>query len=68
MSPPPTSPTTPRPHRRAVRQQLLGLLPVLGVGVVLLRVLGERFPLCTPDTEGPPSLPPLPWVDPAVRA
>jgi Na+:H+ antiporter, NhaA family len=38
------------------------------LGVVLLRVLGERFPLCTPDTEGPPSLPPLPWVDPAVRA
>jgi Na+/H+ antiporter NhaA len=38
------------------------------LGVVLLRVLGERFPLCTPDAEGPPSLPPLPWVDPAVRA
>ena len=38
------------------------------LGVVLLRVLGGRFPLCTPDTEGPPSLPPLPWVDPAVRA
>lgn len=38
------------------------------LGVVLLRVLGERFPLCTPDAEGPPTLPPLPWVDPAVRA
>jgi Na+/H+ antiporter NhaA len=38
------------------------------LGVLLLRVLGERFPLCTPDAEGPPSLPPLPWVDPAVRA
>jgi NhaA family Na+:H+ antiporter len=38
------------------------------LGVALLRILGERFPLCTPDTEGPPSLPPLPWVDPAVRA
>jgi Na+:H+ antiporter, NhaA family len=47
---------------------LAGSVVAALLGVVLLRVLGERFPLCTPDTEGPPSLPPLPWVDPAVRA
>ncbi|PZA19128.1 DUF3592 domain-containing protein, partial [Modestobacter versicolor] len=43
MTPPPTSPTTPRPHRRAARQLLLGLLPVLAVGVVLLVVLPLRL-------------------------
>ena len=37
-------------------------------GVLLLRFLGERFPLCSPAAEGPPSLPPRPWVDPAVHA
>jgi Na+/H+ antiporter NhaA len=47
---------------------LAGSVVAALLGVVLLRVLGERFPLCTPDSEGPPSLPPLPWVDPAVRA
>jgi Na+/H+ antiporter NhaA len=47
---------------------LAGSVVAALLGVVLLRVLGERFPLCTPDAEGPPSLPPLPWVDPAVRA
>jgi Na+/H+ antiporter NhaA len=47
---------------------LAGSVVAALLGVVLLRVLGDRFPLCTPDTEGPPSLPPLPWVDPAVRA
>jgi Na+/H+ antiporter NhaA len=47
---------------------LAGSVVAALLGVLLLRVLGERFPLCTPDTEGPPSLPPLPWVDPAVRA
>jgi Na+/H+ antiporter NhaA len=35
------------------------------LGVVLLRVLGDRFPLCSPAAEGPPSLPPRPWVAPA---
>jgi Na+/H+ antiporter NhaA len=34
------------------------------LGVVLLRVLGDRFPLCTPEAEGPPSLPPRPWRAP----
>ncbi|MCW2637287.1 MAG: Na+/H+ antiporter NhaA [Blastococcus sp.] len=34
------------------------------VGVVVLRLLGDRFPLCSPDTEGPPSLPPRPWRAP----
>jgi NhaA family Na+:H+ antiporter len=47
---------------------LAGSVAAALLGVVLLRVLGDRFPLCTPGAEGPPSLPPLPWVDPAVRA
>ena len=46
---------------------LAGSVIAAVAGVVLLRVLGERFPLCSPETEGPPSLPPRPWVDPAVR-
>jgi NhaA family Na+:H+ antiporter len=37
------------------------------VGVVLLRVLGERFSLCSPESEEPPSLPPRPWIAPPVR-
>src|SRR3954463_10907155 len=47
---------------------LAGSLIAAVAGVLLLRFLGERFPLCSPATEGPPSLPPRPWVDPAVRA
>jgi Na+/H+ antiporter NhaA len=35
-------------------------------GVVLLRVLGGRFSLCSPEAEGPPSLPPRPWLQPSV--
>jgi len=35
------------------------------LGIVLLRVLGERFPLCSPDAPGPPALPPRPWLDPS---
>jgi NhaA family Na+:H+ antiporter len=46
---------------------LVGSVTAAVLGIVLLRVLGERFPLCSPDAEGPPSLPPRPWVDPAVR-
>jgi hypothetical protein len=41
MTPPSTPPA--RPHRRAVRQLLLGLGPVLAVGLVLLVVLGLRL-------------------------
>ena len=40
-SPAPHPPT--RPHRRAVRQLLLGLVPVLVVGLVLLVALGVRL-------------------------
>jgi NhaA family Na+:H+ antiporter len=47
---------------------LAGSLTAAIAGVVLLRVLGERFSLCTPGAEGPPSLPPRPWVAPPVRA
>jgi len=46
---------------------LAGSVTAALAGVVLLRVLGERFPLCSPDAEGPPSLPPRPWVQPAVH-
>jgi aspartyl aminopeptidase len=40
---PPTSPTTPRPHRRAARQLLLGAVPLAVVAVVLLVALGVRL-------------------------
>jgi hypothetical protein len=43
MTPPPTSPTTPRPHRRAARQLLLGVVPVVVVSLVLLLVLSLRL-------------------------
>jgi hypothetical protein len=39
----PSSPTTPRPHRRAARQLLLGAVPVAVVAVVLLVVLALRL-------------------------
>jgi Na+/H+ antiporter NhaA len=47
---------------------LAGSVLAAVVGVVLLRVLGERFSLCSPQSEGPPSLPPRPWVQPSVPA
>ncbi|MCW2742331.1 MAG: nhaA [Blastococcus sp.] len=47
---------------------LAGSVTAAVVGVVLLRVLGGRFSLCTPADEGPPSLPPRPWVAPPVDA
>jgi Na+/H+ antiporter NhaA len=46
---------------------LAGSVTAAVAGVVLLRVLGERFSLCSPETEGPPSLPPRPWLEPSVR-
>ncbi|MGY1740691.1 MULTISPECIES: Na+/H+ antiporter NhaA [unclassified Blastococcus] len=56
----------------ALREQAMigilgGSLTAAIVGVVLLRVLGDRFPLCTPEAEGPPTLPPRPWLEPALR-
>src|SRR4051812_36158211 len=56
----------------SLRQQatigiLAGSITAAIAGVVLLRVLGERFSLCSPQTEGPPTLPPRPWVAPSVR-
>ena len=47
---------------------LAGSVTAAVAGVVLLRVLGGRFSLCSPETEGPPSLPPRPWVQPSVRS
>ena len=57
----------------ALREQatigiLAGSVTAAVAGVLLLRVLGERFSLCSPQTEGPPTLPPRPWVAPSVRA
>src|SRR3954451_19516856 len=43
MTPPPTSPVPPRRHRRAVRQLLLGLVPVLVVALVLLVLVAVRL-------------------------
>ena len=40
---PPTDPSPPRPHRRAARQLLLGLVPLLVVGLVLLVAMGVRL-------------------------
>lgn len=47
---------------------LAGSVTAAVAGVLLLRILGERFSLCTPEAQGPPSLPPRPWVSPSVRA
>jgi Na+/H+ antiporter NhaA len=47
---------------------LAGSVTAAITGVLLLRLLGERFSLCSPESEGPPSLPPRPWVQPSVPA
>ncbi|SEO92337.1 Na+/H+ antiporter NhaA [Trujillonella endophytica] len=57
----------------ALREQAMigilgGSLAAAVLGVALLRFLGDRFPLCTPEAEGPPSLPPRPWLEPRVPA
>lgn len=41
---------------------LAGSLVAAVLGTVLLRILGDRLPLCSPDTELPTGLPPRPWV------
>jgi Na+:H+ antiporter, NhaA family len=51
----------------AMREQakigiLAGSLVAAVVGTILLRVLGDRLPLCSPDDDPPPALPPRPWV------
>ena len=46
---------------------LAGSLTAAVLGTVVLRVLGERFPLCSPEPESPPALPPRPWLEPSVR-
>src|SRR4051794_8715502 len=43
MTQPPTSSAPPRRHRRAVRQLLLGLVPVLVVGLLLLVAVAVRL-------------------------
>jgi Na+/H+ antiporter NhaA len=45
---------------------LAGSLTAALLGTFLLRVLGERFPLCTPEPESARVLPPRPWLEPSV--
>jgi Na+/H+ antiporter NhaA len=59
--------TQPSLREQATIGILAGSVVAAVAGVVLLRVLGERFSLCSPQTEGPPTLPPRPWVAPSVR-
>lgn len=40
---------------------LAGSLIAAVLGTVLLRILGDRLPLCSPDEDPPPALPPRPW-------
>jgi hypothetical protein len=47
---------------------LAGSLLAAVLGAVVLRVLGERLPLCSPDLDddgGLPALPPGAWTDPS---
>jgi NhaA family Na+:H+ antiporter len=51
----------------ALREQakigiLAGSLIAAVIGTVLLRILGDRLPLCSPAEDPPPGLPPRPWV------
>jgi Na+/H+ antiporter NhaA len=44
---------------------LAGSIVAAVAGSVILRVLGERMPLCSPDADEPtPVLPPRPWRQP----
>src|SRR6478609_6867355 len=46
---------------------LAGSLVAAVLGSVALRLFGERWPLCSPGSAGPPpELPPLPWHPPAT--
>ncbi|MFI2754581.1 Na+/H+ antiporter NhaA [Cellulomonas sp. P22] len=50
----------------ALREQakigvLAGSLAAAVLGTLLLRLLGQRLPLCSPESDTPPPLPPLPW-------
>jgi Na+/H+ antiporter NhaA len=47
---------------------LAGSLTAAVLGTLLLRFLGERFPLCTPEQNSPRTLPPRPWLEPRVPA
>lgn len=48
---------------------LVGSLIAATLGSFLLRYLGQRMPLCSPDSDGlPPPLPPRPWRPPTLPA
>jgi Na+/H+ antiporter NhaA len=60
-------------HDPLLREQakigiLAGSLIAAVLGTLLLRFLGERFPLCTPEAGSPRTLPPRPWLEPRVPA
>ncbi len=40
---------------------LVGSLVAAVLGTLVLRVLGQRLPLCSPESDTPPPLPPPPW-------
>ncbi|WP_127131551.1 Na+/H+ antiporter NhaA [Georgenia sp. SYP-B2076] len=44
---------------------LVGSLVAAALGTLVLRTLGERSSLCSPDTASVPTLPPRPWYEPA---
>lgn len=43
---------------------LAGSLTAAVLGTLLLRLLGDRFSLCTPEPETSRTLPPRPWLEP----
>lgn len=52
-------------HEQAKIGILLGSVVAAVLGAWVLRVMGERSPLCSPlDELAPPELPPLPWTAP----
>jgi NhaA family Na+:H+ antiporter len=52
-------------HEQAKIGILLGSVVAAVLGAWVLRVMGERSPLCSPSSElAPPELPPLPWTAP----
>ena len=47
---------------------LLGSVVAAVLGTVMLPPLGARFPLYSHASDGPPSLPPRPWLEPRGSA
>ena len=45
---------------------LAGSLLAAVLGASVLRVMGNRSPLCSPEGDAPTALPPLPWTASSV--